>query len=326
MPAVGTSVFTDADAYEVGFSGGAIQLVLTRRGQFTARLTRAALRNLELLDSQESLPRIAWIAPAGERVCVAFPARFDPPAMWNGVELQPGEIVLQGRGARGHQRTSGTSHWAYIWLGPEHLARYGKALTGHDLVAPRGCRIVRPNPIDAARLRRLHATACRLAQTRPKVVAHRQVARALEHDLLHALVNCLDGGGTQHRAAAWKRHAAIMNRFERLLASHAGRQLPAARICASINVSQRTLRVCCAEFLGMGPSRYIRLRRLNLVHAALRRADPTRTSVAKLAKHYGFSELGRFAIRYRTLFGEPPSATLRRRRYDAGRPLRVGSA
>jgi transcriptional regulator GlxA family with amidase domain len=68
----------------------------------------------------------------------------------------------------------------------------------------------------------------------------------------------------------------------------------------------------------MGPARYIRLRRLNLVRAALRRADPETTSVAVLAGRYGFSEPGRFATRYRGFFGEPPSATLRHLRSGPG--------
>jgi AraC-like DNA-binding protein len=313
MPAVGTSVFTEPDAYEAGFRGAPINLVLTRGGEFTARLTRVALPNLQLIDGQDSLPRIAWIAPARELACVAFPTQFDPPVMWNGVELQSGDIVLQGRGARGHQRTSGTSHWAYIWMAPEHLAGYGKALTGRALVMPRWCQVLRPPPRAAARLRRLHEQACHLVATRPKIAAHRQVARALHHDLFHALVDCLTAGQVRSNGVASRRHATIMNRFEKLLASQIGRQLTAARICTSIDVSERTLRVCCAQFLGMGPSRYIRLRRLNLVRAALRRADPATTSVAELAGRYGFFELGRFAIRYRTLFGELPSATLRRR-------------
>jgi AraC-like DNA-binding protein len=61
----------------------------------------------------------------------------------------------------------------------------------------------------------------------------------------------------------------------------------------------------------MSPGQYARLRRLNLVRAALRRADPAATSIAEIARQYGFSELGRFAAAYRTAFGETPSATLR---------------
>jgi AraC-like DNA-binding protein len=318
MLAVGTSVFTDPDAFQAGFRGAAIDLVLTRGGPFTARLTWAALPNLHLLRSQESLARVARIAPGRKRVWVAFAAQSDSPATWNGVALQSGDIVFQDRGARAHQRSNGPSQWAFISLSPEHLARYCKALTGLDLVALRGWRVLRPTLRAATRLRRLHAKACRLAETNPKVVAHRQVGRALEHDLLHALVNCLTVGRARADAVASRRHAKIMSRFESLLATPAGRQLPAYKICASIDVSERALRACCAEVLGMGPGRYIRLRRLNLVRAALRRADPATTSVAMLARRYGFSEAARFAIRYRTLFGEPPSATLRRPRLGNG--------
>jgi len=70
-------------------------------------------------------------------------------------------------------------------------------------------------------------------------------------------------------------------------------------------VSDRTLRSCCAEFLGM-------LRRLKEVRWALREADPDMVNVADVAHRFGFAQLGRFAGRYRATFGETPSATLRR--------------
>lgn len=41
-----------------------------------------------------------------------------------------------------------------------------------------------------------------------------------------------------------------MNRFEEALAAHRGRPLHMPELCAAIDVSERTLRLCCAEFLG----------------------------------------------------------------------------
>jgi AraC-like DNA-binding protein len=51
---------------------------------------------------------------------------------------------------------------------------------------------------------------------------------------------------------------------------------------------------------------------MSLVRRALRRGDQGVAGVAVVARRYGFSDLGRFAIRYNAVFGEAPSATLRR--------------
>jgi AraC-like DNA-binding protein len=52
------------------------------------------------------------------------------------------------------------------------------------------------------------------------------------------------------------------------------------------------------------------MRRMHLARRALRAADPTVTT--QIATDYGFWELGRFSVGYRSLFGESPSASLRR--------------
>lgn len=62
----------------------------------------------------------------------------------------------------------------------------------------------------------------------------------------------------------------------------------------------------------MSPISYVRLRALHRVHSILRSSDSRTTSVSQIARRHGLRDLGRFAVIYRSLFGELPSATLRR--------------
>ena len=141
---------------------------------------------------------------------------------------------------------------------------------------------------------------------------HREVAHALEQGLIHALVNGLAGKETCDCAATRQRHAEIMARFEDVLASQGDRRLSMSELTAAVGVPERTLRLCCAEFLGMSPTAYLRLRRLNLVRSALLHSNSRTETIATVARQHGFSELGRFAAAYRAVFGEAPSATLHR--------------
>jgi transcriptional regulator GlxA family with amidase domain len=91
-----------------------------------------------------------------------------------------------------------------------------------------------------------------------------------------------------------------------------GRPLRMPDLCELMVVSDRTVRSCCDEFLGMSPMQYVLLRRLKEVRRMLRDADPEVMQVSEVAHRFGFTQLGRFAGRYRATFGEIPSTTLQR--------------
>ena len=311
MPGSGTGTFIDPDNYRARFNHIRIDLLATSQGALKANLTWAILHSLQLLHSEEDLPRIAYISLAPTLVFVGFATRPDPPMVWGGTELRIGDLILHSLGQRFHQRTTGPCSWSLVGMAPELLEKYSEALSGKPLSLPAAARILRPAARDAARLRRLQAQACRLAETRPKVLAHPEVARAIEQGLIHALVTCL-AAKARYDEAAKHHHARVMVRFEEVLANHPNRPLRMPELCALIGASERTLRSCCAEFLGISPTRYVLLRRLKAVRIALRDADSATANVAEIAGGCGFTELGRFAGAYRTAFGESPSTTLRR--------------
>jgi AraC-like DNA-binding protein len=312
MDGFGTATFTDPEDFRFSVPGASINLVLTSRSDFRARLTWVNTRRVRLVRCTESAPRVAFVALAPGPVFVSFPIRHTPPPIWSGVEMQPGEIVLHGSGDHIYQRTSAAGRWGLISLAPNELADLSQTLMHAVLPQPSMAKILRPPAGAVTDLVRLHAQACRLAETKPDIIVHREVTRALEHDLLYALVNCLTAEEAYREADARGRHAKIMARFEEVLASPAGTPLSMPEIAAAVGVLEQTLRRCSKKFLGMSPSQYARLRRLNLVRAALRRADPATASIGAIAKQYGITELGRFSVAYRAIFGESPSTTLRR--------------
>jgi transcriptional regulator GlxA family with amidase domain len=129
-----------------------------------------------------------------------------------------------------------------------------------------------------------------------------------------------------HKTSGARRREAIVRKFRELLEKHPDRPLCLPEICSSIGVAERTLRAACEEHLGMGPIRYLTLRRMHLVRRSLLVADASRTSVTRVLTDHGFWELGRFSVVYHAMFGETPSQTLRRRADQTAINLRVNSA
>jgi AraC-like DNA-binding protein len=151
-----------------------------------------------------------------------------------------------------------------------------------------------------------------------EAVADVQAAHGLEQQILDALIECLSEGA-QEETAAGRRHRHILARFEDLLVAESS--LPVADVCAALGVSDRSLRECCKSQLGMSPSRYRRLRAMQQLHRALQSGTPDVASVSEAARQHGFNGLGRLAANYRVLYGELPSATLRRGSGDGVAPL-----
>lgn len=62
----------------------------------------------------------------------------------------------------------------------------------------------------------------------------------------------------------------------------------------------------------MSPKQYLLRRRMDQARRALAETIAGETTVTEIATQFGFWHFGRFAGTYQSIFGEPPSVTLRR--------------
>jgi transcriptional regulator GlxA family with amidase domain len=106
---------------------------------------------------------------------------------------------------------------------------------------------------------------------------------------------------------------AWLMRAEEYLAAHVATPVSLANLSEVAGVSTRTLSRGFRERHGVGAMAFLKQRRLDAAHRALRSADPEAESVTAVAIRCGLTHLSRFAGDYRARFGEAPSTTLKRR-------------
>jgi AraC family transcriptional regulator, ethanolamine operon transcriptional activator len=121
---------------------------------------------------------------------------------------------------------------------------------------------------------------------------------------------CLERGiaGAEGSPAAWYH-------FRRVLARLEQDQLPGrlTDLAADLGLTLRSVELAFQQCANMSPAAYLHRERLNRVRENLLVHEPGQITVTEIASRQGFTELGRFAGEYRRVFGELPSATLRRR-------------
>ena len=93
------------------------------------------------------------------------------------------------------------------------------------------------------------------------------------------------------------------------ISSREDRPISISRLSRNTGASTPTLYRGFMEEFGIGPKKYLNLRRLTRVRAELVSADPG-NRITEIANRWGFWHMGQFAADYRKHFGELPSETL----------------
>jgi AraC-like DNA-binding protein len=295
----------------------------------------APMRNYYSLDIHQLRPgpypsRLDFVASSG-----AFVYREDYPRATRivgevmggrfGVGIKLGEVDATFAGDKvAHQSVpsamsgeqidfTGQNGYRQMVLVVDHAKLF--ALAEGARVAPRVLQGLKPGRQGMNLSTKPNAAAC-LADTFGKML-DRAVAGQIDadqdnfEDLVHdALLSLID-----HTDFCYGRPpaAVIVRRATELVEASFTGPPPMNVLAARMHLSPRTLTRAFISVIGMGPHLYFRHCALNRAREALLKAHPVENKVTAIAAELGFTEIGRFSVRYRELFGESPSQTLVRR-------------
>jgi AraC family ethanolamine operon transcriptional activator len=225
-------------------------------------------------------------------------------------EVLPGDIYTLARGDDVDYRVSGRIRYAFVSLAPELLLRQGAEDVAREERAfweKRRWFCASP-PMRTLIARSVQALVEGVLGASAPVTG--PALRQLEAELVEPFL----WGFAFHESHREERPAlsgtAIVRRVEDWVDGRPPATIQLSELCRELHLSRRTLQRAFMETLGIGPARYLTLKRLAAVRAVLRESDVRSATVLDVARKHGFWELRQFEKHYRRTFRESPTDTL----------------
>ena len=234
----------------------------------------------------------------------------------DGAELRPYAMIAAGPGAQA-EIIVGSDYESVALLVPprildKHLAL--RRISGEFFV-PEDHEVWQPSKVVARDHFSLGAQIVEAAESAPEIFNDNHWARhgaQVEFmDSLFATIESCDPDETVDTDKKGRSYSQIVRKCEDYTLNLDGRRPYLSELCATANVSERTLQYAFRDIMGMSPLTYLHRLRLHRARDELRKAKGGSTTVTEVAMNWGFWHFGEFSRAYKNCFGEVPSSTLR---------------
>lgn len=236
--------------------------------------------------------------------------KSSPGSTCNGMTIQVGDFIAMSEGRELYSNLQAGTEWLVYQIPREVLTRLNLDLPAHF-----GTVIQLPSARQIEHVERLQELRYAWGPGGNNTYAgnDNEFARtSLEETMMDVVIDALH---TMTDTVPDYQHAHqldLVRKAEGFVRDCANSDLRLDSLCQATHSHPRTLERAFRNVHGVGPKRFITVRRLSLARQDLLMPAPERRSVTDIAMHWGFSHLSRFAAEYFALFMESPSATLRR--------------
>jgi AraC-like DNA-binding protein len=300
--------FTDIDAFRSSVQNLNVDFTPLVRTMSAEQI----ILNLQGCDVNytKSFPRIIDAQLAPSCTAVGFTMDDGYPIRFNGVEeIGRPNIVIGGGGALYSQVERTPRQYASIVFAPEIEDR-GWPRAGANFM------IYETSAASHHALRKLVSKVASASSDFVDILDVAAISAAIRESLLAAIDSAFaDAVNTQWTTRADSaRQFKVFRDVQAALSDNIAQPVYSGELAKQIGVSVRTMHDAVKQYRGMTLHRYLRVRRLWLVRKRLIEGSQ---SVKACALAFGFWHLGDFSASYRLQFGETPSETLARSRYQS---------
>ena len=232
----------------------------------------------------------------------------------NGTYLDENSIAILEPGCDFCVRCKTEHDWCSIFIPTHKLVQDNNLIKSSSSSQKTACRVTRSNPQLRNQLLAIISeimstdTNCRSFESS---IAAELVAAELTK-ITSSLLGQRQVGKPNREGRPRKSRQEIIHSSMNLLENHGNQPVRIEKLAIAAQVSERTLRTAFYEYFGISPIRYLQIRQLNQIYRALLLAEPEECRVSEVMVKYGIWDFSRCTSRYRQLFGELPSETLRR--------------
>ena len=309
-------VYDDFDAFSASVRDVDATMMLNNPVHRSWTIEQATIDDLDFqlgrLGSGNILEGQSWSAG-----CLFYlPLTPSVPYLANSRAIERNQILILEPGCEFHLSTASPHDWCSIFVPVNRLQALGQTLTGSsaglDFKNPQ-CRIIHTNSqvvtqfySIVSHILQASASATQF-ETSPGAIAAKDEALRFAGLLLeHGHVR----RSTQRGRPRIVREE-VLSLCRSVIEGKRGQPIRLGDLTGVTGISERALRTIFKEYFGIGPVRYLQLRRLHELRRRLQSAGSDRSRVTDLMTECGIWEFGLCYQRYRDLFGEYPSQTLR---------------
>lgn len=245
---------------------------------------------------------------------IGVPVSVTENGYWQGRHLERDSLITLRPNEELHFRTPRESTILVTVIDCAAFDAFVRDTAGVDvtpLIAPSNATGL---PADVAQFYRLTLSAVltSVAGT-PEIFEHPASAKSVAEAVMSASLNALQARCPLNESprSTHTIQRAIVERARSYIVANRENPPTVAELSNYLKMSRRGLHHAFINVLGINIATFLRYVRLHGVRKELLRAGPAET-ISGIACKWGFWHMGMFSAYYKSLFGEPPSATLRK--------------